>query len=355
MVSVTLAVLALPAAGVLGPGDGVKVGPGEADSVAASAAFHGFRLERQIALPAPLPADARVDTQRLLEGTWSPVVDAEYTATGLQSFARRAVGESYASGLDEAMTVAGIVPRIGVPRESPVELVFLIDDLRVSGDAADADEATSAKGDDSPRLREEDPVERAVPGRAPRTADAGPSMEPVKDHPSGIREAITPRPGPEPEGAGPALIVAGTLTSILALILARRMIDRRRLLTVSSRNRVLEVVTKRRGAPISAIARETRLAASTAEYHVRILMDFGLVVRTRLRGRAIYFPAGLEPASRARLALEANERTKAILRLLERAPEATVRDVAAQVGVSRTAAHWHMVRIREAKALHMAT
>ncbi len=132
--------------------------------------------------------------------------------------------------------------------------------------------------------------------------------------------------------------------------LFNRLTDRRSFLDDPSRARVLEAIRASPGATATDLERATTLHRTTAAYHARRLQQAGYVAVVREGGVNRYFSTTTPADSGLRFAvcLTRYAPLRRILEWLAQRPDATPRELAVALGVSRRAVAYHLQRLLDA-------
>lgn len=112
-----------------------------------------------------------------------------------------------------------------------------------------------------------------------------------------------------------------------------------------TRERLYDVISEDPGVYLTELARRTETPVSTVRYHVRVLVDAGLVERTTERGRTHLSPAGLDDAL-SPVRLEDGTR-RAILVALDRLDRATGQELADHLGLTEATLSYHLQRLSD--------
>jgi predicted transcriptional regulator len=147
----------------------------------------------------------------------------------------------------------------------------------------------------------------------------------------------------------PWLVAAGLGLALLAVPLYRRIV-RGGVLDNPLRDRILAHVRAKAGIHESAIARDLAIGTTLAQYHVRMLVEFGLVEIRRFGGRKCVFAAGQVDRQDKTLLLAEKGRGAQVLDLVAAQPGIAQKDIARALGMRQSSAKWHLDRL-EAEGL----
>lgn len=201
----------------------------------------------------------------------------------------------------------------------------------------------------------------ALGAASPRVDVHEDALAPPGGGPSAMRAALAldaaPLPGASVSAAGdraavlaapPATPVVSALLVGLGLValavpLYRRLV-RHQVLEHPLRQRMLEEVRAQPGMTESALARALGIQHTLAVYHLRLLVEFGLVERKRFGGRTCLFAAGALSRDDKALAL-AQGRARELLGIVGAAPGIAQQDLARALGLQASSVKWHLDRL----------
>ncbi|WP_135302327.1 winged helix-turn-helix transcriptional regulator [Haloarcula amylovorans] len=112
-----------------------------------------------------------------------------------------------------------------------------------------------------------------------------------------------------------------------------------------TRQRLFDAVSTDPGVYVTELARETDTHVSTTRYHVRVLVDEGLIQRTNENGRSYLFPAHAENSVSPATVEDGTRR--ALLSALDRHGSATGGELAEQVSLTKSTVSYHLQRLQE--------
>lgn len=166
-------------------------------------------------------------------------------------------------------------------------------------------------------------------------------------------------PRPVEQGAGPRpFVVLGALAvlALLARVFAARpllivaalyhRLTGRDLLDQPVRARIHEEIRRSPGIHFRALREATGLAQGALDHHARLLAQAGLVVEHREAGaRCFALPGALEPGLLRLCARVRSSSARAILRALQEAPAASVRELAGRLRIAESTLDDHLARL----------
>lgn len=161
-----------------------------------------------------------------------------------------------------------------VPR--PWETDCPLPDDAPKGGAPGSPSPTERTGSKLPTLGSS-PPQRSV-GQSP-----GPAVQVTQSD-------LRPAPAPAPPGL-PMLALVGVVAAAAVVVLYRRL-RRDEVLDHDLRRDVLDLVKEDPGATVAQVAETFDVHYETARHHLDVLIDFDLVIRTRVGGRVHHFENG---------------------------------------------------------------
>lgn len=144
--------------------------------------------------------------------------------------------------------------------------------------------------------------------------------------------------------AGLLVLAAGLGAVALAVPLYRR-IARGRVLHHDVRGRILALVRENPGLHESAAAKTLGISHTLAQYHVRMLAEFGFVEVKRFGGRKHLFAAGQLGRAEKSLLLAEKGRGAQLVDLVAAQPGIAQRELARAMGVRESSVKWHLDRL----------
>jgi predicted transcriptional regulator len=121
---------------------------------------------------------------------------------------------------------------------------------------------------------------------------------------------------------------------------------RRHLLALENRQRLADHVERNPGVHLRRIARDLGLAIGTTEHHLHLLVRHGVLERRDQGGHSAYFAKGrVGPSEQHLLCALRHDTPRRILRALAADPDLAAPDLAARLGLSRSAVMHHLARL----------
>ncbi|MCA1813638.1 MAG: winged helix-turn-helix transcriptional regulator [Halobacteriales archaeon] len=161
--------------------------------------------------------------------------------------------------------------------------------------------------------------------------------------PTGSDASFLPVQGPELLAAA----LAGLGLALLAIPLYRRLVQR----DVSEhpvRARLVEVVSATPGIHEMQAAKQLGISHTLAQYHVRMLVEFGALEVKRFGGRkCLFVPGRVGRAEKSILLAERAGKGGQLLDLVTEQPGIGQRDIARQLGIRESSVKWHLDRLAE--------
>lgn len=115
-----------------------------------------------------------------------------------------------------------------------------------------------------------------------------------------------------------------------------------------TRGVVREHVETHPGVYFNELTRDLDIATGQAQYHLRRLLDSGVVDSEAVRGRTHYFPTGYDPWERRTIALLHRETVRSIIVYTLEVSEASATELTEELGVARSTVSWHVSTLVEA-------
>lgn len=178
--------------------------------------------------------------------------------------------------------------------------------------------------------------------------DAAGLAAPVAAEGGGLRSASA---GSGSQQGGAALLGAFAAVAGLALLavgvpLYRRIV-RSRLLSNDQRQRILELVRQTPGLHENAVARALGISHTLAQYHVRMLEEFGFLEVKRFGGRKCLFAAGQMGRAEKTMVVAERGRGAVLVGLVAAQPGIAQRALARALGVRESTIKWHLDRLEQ--------
>jgi predicted transcriptional regulator len=108
-----------------------------------------------------------------------------------------------------------------------------------------------------------------------------------------------------------------------------------------TRQRIHDHIAARPGVHFNAIVRTLDIAPGQVQYHVRKLLDEGIVLE-RISGRTHYYPPGYDGWERGVLALFRRETAREVLLYLLEDGPTTPATITADLDIARSTLEWHL-------------
>jgi biotin operon repressor len=138
--------------------------------------------------------------------------------------------------------------------------------------------------------------------------------------------------------------LTGAVLAALLIPLYRRLVQGR-VLHHDVRERLLGVVHANPGIHESAAAKALGIGPNLAQYHVRLLAEFGLLEVRRFGGRKCLFPAGQMGRAEKMLAAAEQGAAGRVVDLVANQPGIAQRDLARLLGIGESSVKWHLDRL----------
>lgn len=197
---------------------------------------------------------------------------------------------------------------------------------------------------------------RGAPGEGEEALDGAdallPADGPAVAWPAAERgDALTAAGGEATLRAGDAallaaLAIAGAGLLALAIPLYRR-IARAQVAGHDVRGRIVALVQAEPGLHESEAARRLGISHTLAQYHVRMLAEFGLVEVRKFGGRKCLFAAGQMGRAEKTLVLAEKGRGAQVVDIVASQPGIGQRELARALGIRESSVKWHLDRLEQ--------
>jgi predicted transcriptional regulator len=166
----------------------------------------------------------------------------------------------------------------------------------------------------------------------------------------GAQSAAPPSPAGEAVGAAQdaVLWLLGALGGVAGVALGWRHLHLRNALDHPGRAAILQLLRRRPGLHLRAVARELGMPVQHANYHLRVLERVGLVKRLEAAGKVCWHEAGTPPEARRALleaALLPSMAQQQVMAFIATHPGASQSEVARQLGMLQGRARWHLRKL----------
>lgn len=143
------------------------------------------------------------------------------------------------------------------------------------------------------------------------------------------------------------LAAAAAFTLIALAVPLYRRIVRQQVAEHDVRSRIVAFVTQNPGLHESAVAKGLGISHTLAQYHVRMLAEFGLLEVKRFGGRKCLFTAGQVGRTEKTMMLAEKGRGAQVVDIIAAQPGIAQRELARALGIRESSVKWHLDRMEQ--------